>query len=51
MTPTILTLLIIAAVLLAAYIALRFVFGYKRLIMIEEIECDKHECHHQKRNG
>ncbi len=43
--------LVIAAALLAAYIILRFVFGFKRLIMIEELECDKHENHHSERNG
>ncbi len=45
------TILIIAAALLALYIILRLVFGFKRLIMIEEMECDRHGTHHDRRNG
>jgi hypothetical protein len=42
--------LIIIAALLILYIILRFTFGYRRLWMIEEMECDRHHNHHEERN-
>ncbi len=44
-------LFILLALLILTYIVLRFTFGFKRLWVVEEMECDRHGSHHDRRNG
>jgi len=51
MEEEMIVLLSIAAFFLTTYIVLRFVIGFKRLVMIETMECDEFDNHHERREG